>query len=121
MDFNYYPFTRIERGIKYKNLEIESILDIGVDKVHTIVLKPRARDFIDLYFIIKEKHYGFYDMLMKAKAKFDWDLSPVELGARLIEASNMTDFPRMLVKIDHNVWRNFFLEQARALKKEIFK
>lgn len=121
VDFNYYPFPRMERGVKFKNLEIESIYDIGVDKVHTIVLKPRARDFIDLFFIIKEKHYVFYDMLMHAKAKFDWDLSPVELGARLMEASHMSDFPRMLVKINHNEWRSFFVEQARALKKEIFK
>ena len=58
---------------------------------------------------------------MQAKAKFDWDISPIELGARLMEASKMTDFPRMLKKINHQEWQNFFIEQAKKLKKEIFK
>lgn len=27
VDFNYYPFPRIEKGIKYDNLEVDSILE----------------------------------------------------------------------------------------------
>jgi predicted nucleotidyltransferase component of viral defense system len=121
IDFNYYPFPRIEKGKKFGKLEINSIYDIGVDKVHTVVLQPRARDFIDIYFIIKEKNYDFYDLLMKAKAKFDWDITALELGTRLIEASELTDYPRMLKKIDHREWKDFFLKEAKKLKKEIFK
>lgn len=121
VDFSYYPFPRIEKGVKFKNLEIESIYDIGVDKVHTVVLKPRARDFIDIYFIIKEKKYSFEELLMQAKAKFDWDITLIELGARLIEASKLTDYPRMLRKINHQQWKDFFIKEAKKLKKEIFK
>lgn len=121
VDFNYYPFPRIERGAKFNELEVESIYDIGVDKIHTVVLKPRARDFIDIYFIIKERKYSFEKLLMQAKAKFDWDISLIELGARFIEGSKLTDYPRMLKKIDHQEWQSFFLEEAKKLKKEIFK
>jgi predicted nucleotidyltransferase component of viral defense system len=121
VDFNFYPFPRIEKGLKFNNLEINSIYDIAVDKVHTVVLQPRARDFIDLYFIIKEKKYDFFDLLMQAKAKFDWHISAIELGARLIEASKLKDYPRMIKKINHQEWKNFFLEQAKKLKKEIFE
>ena len=59
VDFNFYPFPRINKGPRYINLIIEDIYDIGVDKVHTVVMKPRARDFIDIYFIIREKRYDF--------------------------------------------------------------
>jgi predicted nucleotidyltransferase component of viral defense system len=121
VDFNYYPFPRIEKGIKFNNLQIESIYDIGVDKVHTVVLKPRARDFIDIYFIIKEKGYKFEELLMQAKAKFDWDISLIDLGTRFIEASKFTDYPRMLKEIDHQEWQNFFLKEAKKLKGKIFK
>ncbi len=121
VDFNYYPFPRIEKGMKFNDIEIENIYDIGVDKVQTVVLKPRARDFIDIYFIVKEKGYKFEELLMQAKAKFDWDISLIELGARFIEALKLTDYPRMLKKIDHQEWKNFFLEEAKKLKKEIFK
>ena len=121
VDFNYYPFPRIEKGVKFRDLEIESIYDIGVDKVHTVVLKPRARDFIDIYFIIKEKGWNFEKLLMDAKAKFDWHISLIELGARFIEASKLTDYPRMLKRIDHKEWKQFFIDEARKLKKDIFK
>jgi predicted nucleotidyltransferase component of viral defense system len=121
VDFNFYPFPRIEKGLKFNSLEINSIYDIAVDKVHTVVLQPRARDFIDLYFIIKEKKYDFFDLLMQAKAKFDWHISAIELGARLMEASKLKDYPRMIKKINHQEWKNFFLEQAKKLKKEIFE
>ena len=120
IDFNYYPFPRIKKGLKYGNLEIESMYDISVDKVHTIALKPRARDFIDLYFIIKNQNFTFRRLLSDAKAKFDWDISPIELGTRLLDASKLIDYPRMIKKINHREWQNFFIEQAMDLKKDIF-
>ena len=60
-------------------------------------------------------------MLMHAKAKFDWDITFIELGARLKEASKMADYPRMVKKIDHNEWKQFFVDEAKKLKKDIFK
>lgn len=121
IDFNYYPFSRIEKGTKYKNIEVDSIYDVAVNKVHTISMKPRARDFIDIYFIIKERGYSFHDLLMKAKAKFDWHIDPIQLGSRLLVAKELKDYPRMLKKIDHQEWKEFFVGEAQKLKKEIFR
>ncbi|TSC93709.1 MAG: Uncharacterized protein CEN91_146, partial [Candidatus Berkelbacteria bacterium Licking1014_85] len=62
IDFNYYPFGRINIGKKYKNIHIDSEYDIAVNKVHTISMKPRSRDFIDIYFLVKDKGYNFRDL-----------------------------------------------------------
>ena len=121
VDFNYYPFPRIEPGIKYKNIVVDSLYDIAVNKVHTISMKPRARDFIDIYFIIKEKNYSFQKLINDARVKFDWNIDPIQLGTQLIKAKEVKDFPRMLKKINHQEWQNFFIEQAKKLKKEIFE
>ena len=121
VDFNFYPFPRIQKGLKLKNILIDSDYDIAVNKVHTIYMQPRARDYIDIYFLIKEKGYSFGDLLMKAKAKFDWHIDPAGLGAQLLQAVEMKDFPRMLKKIDHKDWQDFFVDQARRLEKKIFK
>lgn len=121
VDFNYYPFPRIEKGLKYKNIEIDSILDIAVNKVHTIAMKPRARDFIDIYFIIKEKGYEFNDLLKKAKIKFDWHIDALQLGSRLLMAKEVKDFPKMIKKINPREWQDFFVEEARKLKSEVLK
>lgn len=121
IDFNYYPFPRIEKGMKYKNITVDSMLDIAVNKVHTIAMKPRARDFIDLFFLVEKEKYNIHDLLMKAKAKFDWHIDAIQLGSRLFQASDMTDYPRMLKPIEHRIWKEFFVHEARKLKKEILK
>ncbi|MEW6556831.1 MAG: nucleotidyl transferase AbiEii/AbiGii toxin family protein [Elusimicrobiota bacterium] len=121
IDFNYYPFPRIEKGIKYKDITVDSLYDIAVNKVHTISVQPRARDFIDVFFIVKEKRYSLHKLLMDAKAKFDWHIDAVHLGSRFYLAIEMKEYPRMIKKIDHREWQNFFVNEARKLKKEIFK
>ncbi len=95
------------------------MLDIAVNKVHTISMKPRAKDFIDIYFIINEKKFNFFDLVMKAKAKFDWHIDPLQLGTNLLVALDLKDYPRMLKSILHQEWKNFFINEARKLKKEI--
>lgn len=121
IDFNYYPFLRIEKGLKYKNIEVDSLYDIAVNKIHTISMRPRARDFIDIYFIAKEKKYPFEKMILDAKAKFDWHIDPVQLGIQLKKANELKDLPKMFKKINHQEWQDFFVNEARKLKKEIFK
>lgn len=120
IDFNYYPFLRVEKGEKYKNIAIDSLYDIAVNKVHTFSMKPRSRDFIDIYFIVKEKKYPFEKMILDAKAKFDWHIDPIQLGIQLLKAPDVKDFPKMLKKINHREWQNFFIAEAKKLEKEIF-
>lgn len=120
IDFSYYPFPRIERGTKFKNIIIDSDYDIAVNKIHTISMQPRARDFIDIYFLVKEKGYAFRDLLMQAKAKFDWHIDPVQLGSRLLLAKEVKDLPRILKKISHQEWQDFFVKEAKRLEGEIF-
>lgn len=121
VDFNYYPFPRIEQGIKFHNLQVNSLYDIAVDKVHTVVLKPRARDYIDLFFILNEKHYKLSGLILQAKAKFDWDITALELGARFLEAAETSDYPKMIKKIDHAKWQDFFVAEAKKLKPQILE
>src|SRR3989344_164947 len=119
VDFNYYPFPRIEKGITYKNISVDSALDIAVNKVHTISMKPRARDFIDIYFLIKEKQYNLHDLLMKSKIKFDWHIDPIQLGSRMLQAREVNDYPRMIKAIDNKEWQDFFVAEAKKLKQKI--
>lgn len=123
VDFNFYPFPRIQKGVKVKNLEVDSIYDIAVNKVHTLFMKPRTRDYIDLYFILKKEVYPMHRLLMDAKAKFDWDIDPVTLASQFTKIKDLIEqeFPNMLVPFDKNDMERFFLEEAKKLAKDIFK
>lgn len=121
VDFNYYPFPRIERDKKYKNLEIDSIYDIAVNKVHTMFMRTRSRDFVDVYFIMKTGDYHLDQLIRDAKAKFDWHIDKVTLGSQFMKVKEIKDIPTMLVPFKRQDMENFFIKLAKSLEPEIFK
>lgn len=121
VDFNYYPFPRIEKGKKFKNLEIASIYDIAVDKVHTLFMKPRGRDYIDLFFILKETEYSLEKLILDAKAKFDWDIDKINLASQFVRVKEFKDIPKMLKPFSRQKMEKFFLGLAKNLGKDVFK
>lgn len=118
-EFTYFPFPRIEQKKKIDKLAVDSLLDIAVNKVFTVYQKPRSRDFIDLYFILQKENWKIADLIKKAKSKFDWHVDPLQLGAQFLQATKVKDYPRMIKKIDHKVWQDFFISEAKTLKNEI--
>lgn len=115
-EFTYYPFTRIEKGMREGDLAIDSLLDIAVNKVFTISQKPRSRDFIDLYCILKERpDWTFDDLVLKAQAKFDHYIDHLQLSAQCLKATELKDFPTMQMPLEEKTWQDFFLEISKKL------
>ena len=121
VDFNYYPFPRIENGEIYKGLAIASIYDIAIDKLHTLFMKPRGRDYVDFYFILKEKNYSLKKLILDAKAKFDWDIDKLNLAAQFLRVKDFREVLEMQKPFKRKEMESFFLNEAKKLKKEIFK
>jgi len=121
-EFTFFPFERIQKKEKIRDLFIDSLLDIAVNKVFTIYQKPRSRDFIDLYFILK-KDTGLKldDLVRKAQIKFGNYIDPIQLGAQYMRVKELKDFPRMIVDIEENVWQDFFISEAEKLSRKIIK
>lgn len=71
-EFTYFPFPRIENQKKIGNLAVDSLLDITVNKLFTIYQKPRARDFIDLYFILQAGALKDYPRMIKKIKHSEW-------------------------------------------------
>ncbi len=122
VDFNYYPFMRVEAGTKFNNLGIDSIYDIAVNKIHVLFMKPRSRDYVDLYFIMKEYQYSLNKLILDAKAKFDWYIDKVNLASQFLRVKDFADeTPKILKPFDQQVMEKFFVKQAKSLESEIFK
>ncbi len=120
-EFTYYPFPRIEKGEKVKNLKIDSLLDIAVNKVFTIYQKPRSRDFIDLYLIMKKKKWSLHSLTKKARIKFDYHIDLLQLGTQLVKVTEVKDYPHMLTKLSPKTWQDFFMQEAKKLEKDILE
>lgn len=122
VDFSCYPFPPIERWTYFGKLRVASIYDITVDKLQTIGAKPRSRDYIDLYFILKDKNYQLPKILDDIRIKFDWVLEPFSLASQFMRVKDIKDkdFPKMLKPFDRKEMEEFFLGLAKSLEKEIF-
>lgn len=121
MEFTYYPFQRIEKKKKVNKLFVDSLIDIAVNKVFTIYQKPRSRDFIDLYYIIKKTKWKISDLVKKARIKFDTNIDPIQFGSKLMLAKEVKDYPIMLAKTNHALWQEFFINEAKKLKKNVLR
>lgn len=121
VEFTYFPFARMEKGKRVYKLWIDSILDIAVNKVFVLTQDPRARDFVDLYFIWQKENFGFSDLLKKARAKFDWHIDPLQLGSQILRVKKLKDLPRMIKSLNLYEYHSFFEKEAKKLGERIFR
>lgn len=54
-------------------------------------------------------------MLKKAKIKFDWHIDPIKLGSQFLLATELKDYPNLLVDLKERDWQGFFLNEAKRL------
>jgi len=119
VDFNYYPFSLIEKGKKFGNLSIDSLRDIAVNKLQTIATQPRSRDFIDLYCIIEKTGWDIDSLHKEARNKFDYFVDHLHLGSKFLMSKDLKDYPKLIKPIKEKEWQNFFLNEAKKMKKMI--
>lgn len=118
-EFTYFPFTSLEKGKKEGLLRIDSLRDIAVNKVFTISQQTRARDFVDLYFILKKENWKIMDLIKDARIKFDTHIDMIQFGSQLLKARGLKDIPRMVAELNIERFESFFLATAASLKEEI--
>lgn len=119
VDFNYYPFKRLKKGKKFKGFEIDSLFDLAVNKIEAILTRPAARDFVDLYFILKEKKFAWPTLLSGLKKKFFWKIDPLYLASRLIKIGGLHDYPKMIKKLSRKNLVAFFIKEAAKFNGEV--
>ncbi|HEX3483062.1 MAG TPA: hypothetical protein VHT91_48965 [Kofleriaceae bacterium] len=76
----------------------------------------RPRDFVDLYFLLREGPEQDLDRLLDfVRAKFDAGADRLALAQSMLLASNIDEFPVMLRPVKREDLVTFFEAQARAL------
>lgn len=118
-EFTYFPFERIQPTLPGGEMQIDSLIDIAVNKVFTIFQKPRSRDFIDLYCILQKEPWTIADLSRKAQVKFDTHVDPLQLGAQFMRVEELKDYPRMLISLEPEEWQVFFVEAAKKLRLDV--
>lgn len=119
VDFNYFPFKQLNKFKVFQGFKIDSLFDLTVNKINLILTRTNIRDYIDLYFIQKEKDYSWSVIIDGIKEKYSWKVDKLNLGSKFIKADKYHDYPEMIKNFDKNKMIDFFYNQAEILKKEV--
>lgn len=120
VDVVSYPYEQLERSQKtYRNLLIDSIADIGVNKLMTISQRTASKDYVDLYFILKR--YTMWDLRHGVAHKFKMDIEPLYASSLYANVDQLTDMPIMKKKLTLEALKMFFLKEARTLAAPMLK
>lgn len=120
-EFTYFPMTLIKKPLLVNGIPIDSEIDIATNKFFTIYQKPSARHFIDLFLLLTTKNYSWEQLRKLARIKFDTHIDPIQLGSQLMKVQDVSDLPKMLIKLPEHSWRKYFLQKANDLKSELEK
>ncbi|MEK7533305.1 MAG: nucleotidyl transferase AbiEii/AbiGii toxin family protein [Patescibacteria group bacterium] len=121
VDFAHYTAQRITKGMNWKGLEIDSMYEIAVNKIHTIRTHPRERDYVDLYCILKKTNWSIDKLLIDADRKFDATTDILQVAKHFLKAAEITNYPKMLIPFDEHDMYDFYEKLAKKLKSKILK
>lgn len=113
IDFAYYPYKRLNKGKTFNSVQIDSKQDIATNKLHTITSRTQVKDFVDLYFLLKE--FSFWDLFHGVKEKFKTELDLFWLGMDFLKVEEFEFLPNMLVLLTLKGLKDFYKKQAKKL------
>ncbi len=119
VDFAYFPFQHLGEFKKYNKLNISSVEDICINKIHAITTRKRSRDYFDLFFCIPHLGWNTNDIIKNYRLKFDVSISTEQLAVSFANVLDTQDEPRFLGNVDWEEVKNYFLGLAKELKNEI--
>ncbi|MEK7617497.1 MAG: nucleotidyl transferase AbiEii/AbiGii toxin family protein [Patescibacteria group bacterium] len=113
IDFNHYPYKRMEKGKNVEKVIVDSLLDIAINKLLTTNQRTEVKDFVDLYFLLQE--FTVWTLMDGVKVKFRVELEPVIVGGDFLKIEEFDTLPKMLVPLSLKKLQNFYREQAKRL------
>lgn len=118
VDFNHYPYKRVEKGTEREGVTIDSLRDIAGNKLLTINQRNTIKDFVDLYFLLKD-HFTIWDLLYVVEAKFRMQLDLFMVSSDFLKVEEFDFLPKMLVPLSNKELSSFFREQAIMIGKRV--
>ena len=116
IDFAYYPYAAADKPVAWQGLAVESILDMTLNKVQAVLTRFQGRDFVDLFFLLREGPKRRLDeLLVLVEKKFGVGADRFSLGEALLRVREIQELPRMIRPLTLEALREFFWNEAREL------
>ena len=116
-----YGYPLLEPTESAENVAIASVTDIGLMKLDALISRGSRKDFYDLYWIAQQVPLSTLLDLGETKYPYarDFELMAVE-SLVLFENADRDAPPALLVDVDWEQVRQFFISQAQSLGQTWF-
>ena len=111
-------FVHFGEIIVKRDIRVDSLENIGSNKVLAVFGRTDAKDFIDLYWILQHSELKFDDLYHQAREK-DLGLSELYLAYALQNVEKIRLFPRMEAPLPWEDIKTFYRLLARQLLQRI--
>ncbi len=115
LDFATYPYRKIEEEKIVNGVKIDSLIDIAVNKLHTVNQRTTVKDFVDLYFLLQR--FSFWDLREGIQIKFRQKLEPFIFASDFLKVEDFDYLPRMIKKLSLDELKSFFRQKAKEIGK----
>lgn len=118
----HYPYSFLDKKAHWKGIDIAGIIDIAAMKVMAITQRGAKRDFVDLYFILKD--IPFRKIAENMIKRYGADrLNPVNIGKAIIyfNDADIDPDPQYCGKEKHD-WKDIkkvFVKNVRQMVMDI--
>jgi uncharacterized membrane protein len=113
----HYPYPLIEEAVDDLGVRVASLVDIGCMKIDAISSRGTKRDFVDLFFILKNLRLDMKAFFGYFERKYGPDVfnrHHVLKSLVYFEDADKEPEPEMLVDFSWTVTKRFFVETIRT-------
>ena len=115
VEFTYYPLHNIEDTWDLDGLQVDSFLDLIVNKLCAIADRVEAKDYLDVYWALKKSAHSLDELTRFAEQKCEIKGIHHILKSRLLQIPGGVDSLPLLVHIEPNDVRDFFERSVRDM------
>lgn len=115
VDFNFYPYKRLERQNVIDEIMVDSKIDIATNKLLTVQQRTAVKDFVDLYFLLQD--FTIWDLIEGVRVKFKIEMDPFVIGSDFLKVEGFEYLPKMIVPLTLDELKSFFRQKAKELSK----
>ncbi|NTU46677.1 nucleotidyl transferase AbiEii/AbiGii toxin family protein [Candidatus Roizmanbacteria bacterium] len=113
LQFLHYPYELLEELLQWDNIYIASSLDIACTKLVTISMRGSKKDFIDLYFLLKQFSLPFlFEKLDEKYRNVQYNKPHILKSLVYFEDAEQQPTPRMHIPVEWNEVKKTITEAA---------
>lgn len=119
----YYPFKPLFPKITAPFFPLYSVKDIAADKAYTVGRRAIWRDYVDLFFVLKQNFVDIFELIKLGERKFGVEFNPKLFLEQLIYFEDIEISKISFVKEEPSVLeiQNFLKQQVKLFKEKELK